>query len=201
MNPIIPYDQNLEKVYRCIKYYLGIEVRDVPLKYLDLKKFYLCIRSNTVLDQELYEIPNFVKSYFINQCEIIPGLYKKKEKKVVIKEGNENDYSLILSELIHSKSITQYYKDIENWMCEGLPHFIARILSIKCNIPWSPSEWEKFFNFWNEIYQKYNLRTLKRLIYSQDIQITKKLMKIILNYKKDDILTLPFDIVKNYLDD
>jgi len=193
------YNPNLERIYQCIEYFLGLNVRDVPIKYLNLIEFYQTIKSNTKLPKELYNDPDFIKEFFRNACDITQGMYKWKEKMVIIKEIHKHDSSMLLTELIHSKSITQNFKEIEDWIKEGIPHYIAKILSEKCKIPYIKSEREKFFVIWDDIYKRYNLELLKTLIYPEDIQITKKLLKQLLNYNKDDILTISFERAKHLL--
>jgi len=197
MNLKNSYNDNLEKVYQCIEYYLGINVRDVYIEYLNILDFYRCLKSNHNLPIDLYEHTEFVKDLFINFCSSIPGMYKKKERHVIIRDDSRDDYCLLLAELIHSKSITQYHQEIEPWIHEGLPHFLAKVLSEKCQISCKniKSEWEKFFVIWELIYIKnnYNFKILKDIIFTQHIKITKILLKRIFQYGKNDILTLPFE--------
>ncbi|GAH14962.1 unnamed protein product [marine sediment metagenome] len=75
-----------------------------------------------------------VKERYKFFCEIIPGLYKWKEKTVFIKIEEKYNFGLLLVELLHAKSVTQGHSYIKSCIREGLPHFLAKILSVKCEI-------------------------------------------------------------------
>jgi len=107
LRSITKYNKNLQKIYECIETHLGINVKDVLIKYVDLIDFYKYIKSNYDLSLNSQENPELIKDMYYFFCKNIPGMYKRKEKSVIIKEEFINDYNLLLIELIHSKSITQ----------------------------------------------------------------------------------------------
>lgn len=190
---------NSDTVYRCINSILDLNVTDVPIKYVDPFHFYKKIKSNYPLPKPLYEDVGFVKEHYQLICEIIPGIYKWKERSVIIKNEHIGDFSLLLTELLHSKSITQNHKEIQDWLKEGIPHYLAKYLCMKCKIPYSKSEHSEYFQFWEKIHEKYGLDTIKTILYAEDIRISISIMKTILNYSKNDILSLSFEEVVTFL--
>ncbi|MHA1491256.1 MAG: hypothetical protein ACTSRI_16600 [Promethearchaeota archaeon] len=104
--------------------------------------------------------------------------------------------SLVLSELLHAKSITQGNKEIEDWIREGLPHYLAKMLCIKCGISYSESRHQQYFSLWEKLNEKYELYTLSTIIYAKDIRITRSFLKTIMNYLHDDILEISFQKAK-----
>jgi hypothetical protein len=73
---------------------LKIKTDDVPIFYLNSLEYYKCIKSNSTLPNSYFENIEFVKQLYINACEITPGMYKYKEKKIVIKSENNKDFGL-----------------------------------------------------------------------------------------------------------
>lgn len=130
---------------------------------------------------------------------MIPGLYKRREKKIYIKKEKKRDFCLLLAELLHSISIMQHHNEIEDWINEGLIHYLTKILCKKCKIQYIQSEHHKYFEIWKKIHQKYGLEVLLTLLKSQDIRITKRLLNYMFNYEKDDILEISFEKSKNLL--
>ncbi len=143
-----------------------------------------------------------IKTLYEFFCRNISGIYKRKEKSVIIKKENQFDYSLLLVELLHSKSITQYYNETEDWITEGIPHFIATVICEKCKISrfketnHIKSIWDKYFDVWIKLYKIYGLNFLKTIIYSKDIKITKALLKNAFSYPNEDILTISYKKAK-----
>ncbi len=182
------------KVYNCIENYVNINVQDVPISYVDNLEFYRCIKDNFPLDPIRYNNIEKVKDLYRLYCEIIPGMYKWRERKIFIKEEKKYDFSLLLAELLHSKSITQGYKTIADWIKEGLPHYLEKILCQLCNITYTESEHKKYFIIWEQVHQKYNdLNVLYAIIFAENINITKSILKAIFNYNKEDILEITFE--------
>lgn len=87
-----------------------------------------------------------------------------------------------------------------DWIKEGLPHYLARILCEKCKIPYSESRHQQFFPIWKIIHEKYNLSVLTTIIYAKNIRITKNMLKNILNYEKDDILEISYQKAKELIE-
>ena len=125
--------------YNCIYRYLNLDVRDVPIQYLDIIMFYKCIKSNYNLFLSNNDDLDLIKEKYAYYSKIIQGLYKWKEKTIYIKETERNNQCLLLTELLHSKSITQGHSEIESWFCEGLPHYLSYLLCKECSIEYKPS--------------------------------------------------------------
>lgn len=189
-----------EIVYRCIETYLNLNVRNVPIDYLNFHDFVFCIKKNFPLLKRVYESPEAIRRLFQDTCDIIKGLYKKRERRIKIKFEYIDDYYTLLSELIHSQSITQYHKEIELWISEGITHYLAKILSEKCNIEYTGTGYERFFVVWKRIHHKHQdsiIDIFKSILFPFDIQITIRLLQEILPYEEDDILTITFEEIKN----
>jgi len=191
--------EELQKVYNCIKNYLQIDVSDVPIVYMNSYDYYRCIKTNVTSALQFHKKPEFLNELYMFYCECVSGLYKRREKRVVIKEESKNDSALLLVELLHAKSIIQNYKITEDWINEGLTHYIAKILCEKCKILYKESGHQKYFTIWEKIYQKYGLDLLKNIIFAEDIKITQKILKLLLNYKRNDVLELSFEKAKALL--
>jgi len=106
-----------------------------------------------------------------------------------------------LVELLHSKSITQGRIDIEDWLREGLPHYLSKNLCQTHDIHYKESAHDVYNELWERIHVKYGLRVLRKILYSDDIKITMELLKKIFNYDKNDILEIPYDRVKELLNE
>ena len=193
-------EPQIENVYGCIELHLKINVRDVPVLYLNEIEFLRCIKSNVNLSLDYIKDIEALKGFYIEFCKRIPGIYKWREKTVYIKAIERGDMSLLLSELLYAKSITQTHKEIKDWIREGLPHYLAKKLCLKCNIPYSESRHQQHFLLWEKINRKYDLYTLSSIIYAKDIRITIKFLKYIMNYQDDDILTIPYQKAKKLLE-
>ncbi len=189
----------IEVVYLCIEKYLKINVRDVSISHLNEIEFLRCIKSNINLSLEFFEDIQTLKEFYIEFCKRIPGLYKWREEKIFIKEKEKADMSLVLSELLHAKSITQGNKEIEDWIREGLPHYLAKMLCMKCGIFYSESRHQQYFSFWEILNEKYGLYTLSTILYAKDIRITRSFLKTILNYPDDNILEITFQKAKELI--
>lgn len=189
--PDTPFAHFKMKVIKCIKNYLDIDVSDVPVSYVDTISFYKCIKENYKLSSETYQDIELVKERYKLLCEIIPGLYKWKDEKVYIKNEAKSDFSLLLAELLHSKSITKGNIQIRKWFSEGLIHFIEKILCELCDINYVESGHRDYFIIWEKIYNKYGLEVLKSIIFAEDIKITIGIMKHIFRYENNDILEIP----------
>jgi len=195
-------DSNLRNtfLYNCINYWLEIDVRDVPILYVNDTEYFLCIKKNFTITFDKKRNIDFLIELFRFVCEITPGLYKHDEKKIYIKFKEKNDLCLLLTELLHSKSITQYYKEIDEWIREGLPHYLAKLLCEKCKIQYIESSHSEYFDAWAFIYEKYGLSVLRNILFCSDIRITKGILKSIMNYDKDDILEISFQKAKELMD-
>ncbi len=193
------YSQNKDKVIRCIKQNLGLDVSDVPVLYVNNLDFYKCIKNNYRLSSEAYQDLVSVKERYRILCEIIPGMFKWNEEKVFIKIEAKYDFSLLLAELLHSKSVTKGKSTIRKWLSEGLIHYLEKILCELCGIEYIESGHKDYFDIWEKVHKKYNLEVLKTIIFAEDIRITRNLLVTIFKYTGDDILELPFDYIKELI--
>ena len=141
---------------------------------------------------EYHDIEQIKRRYHL-YCEIIPGLYKWKDKIIYIKKKERFDLSLLLTELIHAKSITQGKKYIEDQIKEGLPHYLAKLLCVKCSIPYKESAHRIYFQIWERIHKKFNLKVLVKILFTNNIAISIEILKNIFNNEKKDILEIPFE--------
>ena len=178
---------------------MNIDVRDVPIIYVGDFEFYKYIKRNFSLEPERYEDVDQVKQRYRLYCELIPGLYKWKEKAVIIKKNRKSDISLLLVELLHSKSITQGKPYIEDWLREGLPHYLSKLICEKQSIPYAPSAHDIYFRMWKEIHERHGIQVLKKILYVDEIRLTLEILKKIFTYDKDDILEISFQNVKEFL--
>ena len=188
-----------ENIYNCISKYLNLYVKDVPIQYVDLIAFYKCIKENYNLFTSHNDNLELIKEIYAYYCKIIQGLYKWKEKTIYIKETKRNDQCLILTELLHSKSITQGHREIESWLSEGLPHYLSYLLCKECNIEYKKSAFIIYFPIWKFLHKKHGFNLISRILYTKDLNLTKSILKSVLLYAKDDILTLSAKSVKNLL--
>lgn len=182
-----------ERALTCIERWLGIDARNVPILYVENFDFYKIIKNNYTIEKELYDDIERIKERYKLLCEIIQGLYKWKEKKVIIKVQERNNTGLLIAELLHSKSITQGHSQIKAWIREGLAHFLAEIICKKCNIEYFDSSYKYYYPLWQQVYERYGLNVLKTILYSENLKISIDILKSCLNYKNDDILELPFN--------
>jgi len=130
---------------------------------------------------------------------MVPGFYKWKEKKIFIKEAFKSDFSLLLVELLHSKSITQGNSYIKPWISEGLPHFLAKVLCNKCNIDYSDSGHQIYFSIWAQLYNLHGITKLRDILYVDDINVSIGKLKQIFRYNYNDILEISFEKAKDLL--
>ena len=185
-----------KEVINCIKKYLSLDVSDVPVLYVNNFKFYKCIKQNYKLSSESYQDVESIKERYKFLCVSIPGLYKWKDEKIYIKNEAKFDFSLLLAELLHSKSITKGKSQIRKWLSEGLIHYLEKILCENCNINYIESGHSDYFIIWEKIHKKYNIEVLKSILFAEHLLITIELLKQIFRYKKNDILNIPFDEIK-----
>ena len=188
-----------DKIYNCIHKYLNLDVRDVPIQYLDIIAFYKCIKSNYNLFLSQNDDLDLIKEKYAYYCTIIQGLYKWKEKTIYIKETERNNQCLLLTELLHSKSITQGHSEIESWFCEGLPHYLSYLLCKECNIEYKTSAFMIYFPIWKLIHKEYGFNLISRIIYTKNLNLTISILKNIFQYDNDDILTLSAESIKKIL--
>lgn len=193
MNSDTPIKEIKEKVLSCIKKCLNIDFRDVPIYYIENFNFYKIIKRNYIIEKELYNDIERVKERYKLLCEIIQGLYKWKEKRVIIKLQEKFNAGLLVVELLHSKSITQGHSYIKSWIREGLAHFLAEIICKKCNIEYSDSGYKHYYPLWQQIYERYGINVLKTILYAENLKISVDILKSGLNYHKEDVLELPFN--------
>ena len=189
-----------EKIIKCIDQMLGINARDVQVNYIDTFDFYKKIKSNYELGPEMYSDLENVKERYKFFCEIIPGLYKWKEKTVFIKIEEKYNFGLLLVELLHAKSVTQGHSYIKSWIREGLPHFLAKILSVKCEIHYEEKGYQIYFPLWYKIHKKFDLNILKTILFSENLKISVNILKSIFRYDKNYILELPYKKAKELYD-
>ena len=194
------YNQYKEKIINCIQRHLGLNVRDVPVLYVDLVDFYKCIKSNYQLSSEFYDDIEGVKDRYKFLCEVISGLYKWKDKKIYIKNKSKFDLSLLLAELLHSKSFTQDKSWIRKWISEGLTHYLTKILCNECDIKYIESGHRDYFVIWEKIHEKYDLEVLKTILFAQNMKISVQILKHIFRYEKDDILQMTFENARSRLE-
>jgi len=188
--------QNL--VYGCINRFLGIDVSDVPIEYVNDINFFRYLKDNSHLSPSYFEIED-VNLFYRMSCEITPGIYKYRERRVIIKIQHKNDSCLLLTELLHSKSITQAYASTEKWIKEGLPHYLARIICKKCKFRYENSTHKEFFPLWEYIHNKHGFDVLVTILYPLDIKFTIRTLQWIFKYDKEDILEVPFKEAQNLL--
>lgn len=188
-----------EKVFICIENHLDINVREVPILYVNNFDFYKCIKSNYKFNPEDYVNVEIIKSQYKILCEVISGLYKWKEKSIYIKEEARLNFSLLLAELLHSQSITQGKSYIEEWISEGLPHYLTKIFCKNCSIKYIESGHQEYFPLWEKVHKKHDLIVLKTILFSEDIIITENLLKFIFEYEGKDMLQLSFKKAKDLL--
>ncbi|HUX99977.1 MAG TPA: hypothetical protein VMV49_10525 [Candidatus Deferrimicrobium sp.] len=198
MNSNSKLNEIKNSIYKCTNQFLKIEVSDVPIEYVNDLEFFRYLKSNSHLSPEYFEIED-VNLFYRMSCEITPGIYKYREKKVIIKTENKFDSCLLLTELIHSKSITQFYQVTEKWIKEGLPHYIAKVICKKCKFSYRDSTHKEFFPLWEFIHKKHGFDVLITILYPIDIKFTKKTLKLIFNYNKEDILEITFEKAQDLL--
>lgn len=194
------FTQSKKKVINCIREQLNLDVSDVPVLYVNNFKFYKCIKKNYKLSSESYQDIESIKERYKFLCEVIPGLYKWKDEKIYIKNEAKFDFSLLLAELLHSKSITKGKIQIRKWLSEGLIHYLEKILCEMCNINYIESGHSDYFIIWEKIHKKYSLDVLKTIIFAEDIKITIEILKNIFQYEGADILEITFGDILIYLD-
>lgn len=174
-------------------------MRDVPIQYLNIIAFYKCIKNNYNLFLSHNVDLDLIKEKYAYYCKIIQGLYKWKEKSIYIKETEKKDQCLLLTELLHSKSITQGHSEIESWLCEGLPHYLSYLLCKECGIEYKPSAFTIYFPIWKFLHKKHGFNLISRLIYTKDLNLSISILKNILQYDNDDILTLSAESIEKHL--
>ena len=191
------YRKGREKVYNCIARSLRVDVRNVPIFYVSLNRFYHIIKAN--LKKKHLNNPYLIEKLTLSYLKIVPGLWKRDEQRVYIKETFSHDFCLLLSELLHSKSIIQQDNYAKEWIKEGLPHYIAKLLCEMCGIRYIKSEHSKYFQFWERIYRKTGLNFLRNILFAQRIEIAKALLKSFLGYEREDIFELSFEDARDLL--
>ena len=117
-----------------------------------------------------------------------------------IKNEAKFDFSLLLAELLHSKSITKGKQTISKWLSEGLIHYLGKVLCELCGINYIDSGHRDYFIIWEKIHKKFNLEVLRTIIFSEDIIITIRILKHIFKYEGENVLELTFDEILKYLD-
>lgn len=187
------YKQSKSRVINCIKQNLDLDVSDISIKHVNNFDFYKCIKQNYDLSSESYQDIESIKERYKLLCLIIPGLFKWKDEKIYIKTDSKYDFSLLLVELLHSKSITKGKNWIKKWLSEGLVHYLGKLLCEICNIEYVESGHSDYFVIWEKIHKEYNFEVLKTIIFAEDIKISVGLLKQIFRYNNDDILLLSFD--------
>ena len=188
-----------EKIYNCISKFLNLDVKDTPIVYTDFFTFYKCIKTNYHLPLSNNNDLEQIKERYTFYCQNIPGLYKWKEKTIYIKETEKHDQSLLLIELIHSKSITQGHSEIESWISEGLPHYLSFLLCKECEIEYRQSAFSIYFPIWKSIHKKYGFKLISRLIFTKELNLCVSILKNIFQYDKDDILTRSAEFISKHI--
>lgn len=182
-----------DHAYLCIESNLKIDInaRAVQINYLNEYSFYKLLEANR---------PDVPETLLILNWECTQGIYKWNEKEIFIKTSYMFDAGLLLVELLHSRAIFQGKKYVQDWISEGIPHFLAKKLCDICDeIKYTVSENEKsFILFWEKIhhiYEKYGLDIFITILYPSNsrIELSILLLKGIFNYTRDDILTIEFE--------
>lgn len=182
------YEFMKERVIDCICRCLDLVVDAVTINYIDLMRFYQCIKRNYPLeDEDIYKYRE--KCAF--RTKITPGLYKWEEREIYIKEYAKFDFSTLLVELIHSQSITQGNGYIQKWISEGIPHYLAMILCKHCDIEYIESLfYQDYFKIWRRFHKIYGFDILKRIVFTDNIIETRYILQHTFHYFKDDILEI-----------
>jgi len=187
------------KICKCINHYVGIDVKDVPVKYVGILDFYYCIKHNYSLDLEFFTTDQ-IKERYAYLCQIVNGLYKWQEKIIYIKQQFKYDFSILLVELLHSKSITQGNNNIQLWIREGLPHFLAKVLCRRCNFVSQSSGYVEYVQFWENIAKRHGFEFLKSILYEGTLQDLKNTLSLLFNYDEEsNILEVPFQKISKEL--
>lgn len=185
-----------ERVYICIEKNINfnINIRDVPISYLGAVDFYKSIENN---------YPEASETRINLHWKYDQGIYKWNEEKVIIKTDDRFNPGLLLVELLHSQTIFKGKKYVEDWIKEGIPHYLAKEISSICGLEYQVSLSEKdFLLFWKKIHrmlEKKDFDIFTTILYTTRIEISIKTLKEIFNYPKDDILELDFEEVKKHL--
>ena len=79
MDSTSDFSTQIETVYLCIEKILKINVRDVPISYLNEIEFLRIIQSNINLSLDVIEDIQVLKEFYVEFCKRIPGLYKWRE--------------------------------------------------------------------------------------------------------------------------
>lgn len=197
---MISDDYKIAKILicNCIKKNFNINVDMISVFHLCDEEFLDVIKNN--IEKKIFgehdnrEYQLSVIRHFLQT----PGLYKCSENAVFIKENEKDDLSLLLAELIHSKSITRSKKYIEDWIREGIPHYLAKVLCEICKVEYSGSGHEEFFVIWERIHHiKGSIEELLKINFAPYIQMTRARLEILFRYEENiDILTIPFKKAK-----
>jgi len=194
------FDYKIAKnlICNCIKKNFNINVDMISVFHLCDEEFLEIIKSNIEkkvfgeYDNREYQIS--VTKHFLQT----PGLYKCSENAVLIKKNEKDDLSLLLAELIHSKSITRSKRYVEDWVREGIPHYLAKVLCEICGIEYSGSAHEEFFVIWERVHRiKGSIEDLLKINFAPYIQMARARLKILFRFEDSvDILTIPFKKAK-----
>lgn len=185
-------------ICNCVKKNLNVNVDMISVFHLCDEEFLKIIKSN--IEKKIfgeYDIIEYqisvIKHFFQT-----PGLYKCSENAVFIKNNEKDDLSLLLAELIHSKSITRSKRYVEDWIREGIPHYIAKVLCEICEIEYSGSAHEEFFVIWERVHRiKGSIEDLLKINFAPYIKISRARLEILFRYEESvDILTIPFKKAK-----
>ena len=188
--------QTQEKVFNCIETNLqtNIDVRNVNISYLGDYSFHKAIKRNYPQATEI--LINLYREYD-------QGIYKHIEHIVLIKRAEMFNASVLLVELLHSRAIFQGKKYVQDWINEGIPHYLAYELCRICGIDYQVSLSEKdHLIFWNRIhkrYYQYGLPLFELILYPITIDQSIEMLSRILRYSKYNILELEFEEAQKHI--
>ena len=196
------YWRGRDKVITCIARSLDINVEHVPVLHVKPFRYFEIIYDNNKRKYlPLQSDFKFIRKRSLLDWEITPGLWKRHEKKVYIKEAHKLDFGILLAELLHSKSVIQEDESANDWINEGLPHYLAKLLSEKCGIRYEEGGHGIYFPFWERIYREKGFDFLRNILFAPYIELAKTLLKKFLEHEDGNIFELSWEEVQNILRD
>lgn len=178
-----------ERVYTCIEtnLYTNIDVRNVRISYPGDFNFHKAIKRN---------YPQATETLINLYWEHDQGIFKHSEQIVLIKRAEMFNPSVLMVELLHSRAIFQGKKYIQDWITEGIPHYLAYELCKICGMEYQVSLSEKdYLIFRSKIHRmhyQYGLSLFESILYPVAIDYSNEILRKILRYSKYYILELEF---------
>jgi len=185
-----------ERVFLCIETHLqtNLNIRNVTISYIGDLSFYHAIETN---------FPGATETLILLYSENDQGIYKHNEHVVLIKTSEMFNPDVLMVELLHSRAVFQGKKYIQDWIKEGVPHYLAYMLCRICGFEYQLSLSEiNYFNFWHKIYRTHyeqGLSLLESILYPTIFYQSIITMKNVLHYPKDDVLELEFEEAQRQL--